>query len=91
MLEDFRLYSQFISFFFIQAGDCACYYDALLGRRRVEHHDHAVSSGRHVGENMAGSRKYLLVEFKLLLLFYFSFHPNCFSRKKLRTPAYVLE
>ncbi|KAK7602035.1 hypothetical protein V9T40_009476 [Parthenolecanium corni] len=39
------------------AGDCACYYDVLLGRRRVEHHDHAVSSGRLVGENMTGARK----------------------------------
>ncbi|XP_039748325.1 apoptosis-inducing factor 1, mitochondrial-like isoform X2 [Pararge aegeria] len=36
------------------AGDVACFYDAALGRRRVEHHDHAVVSGRLAGENMAG-------------------------------------
>lgn len=28
-----------------------------LGRRRVEHHDHAVVSGRLAGENMTGARK----------------------------------
>lgn len=39
------------------AGDCACFYDPQLGRRRIEHHDHAVVSGRLAGENMAGSRK----------------------------------
>lgn len=42
-----------------QAGDCACFYDNQLGRRRVEHHDHAVISGRLAGENMAGACKYL--------------------------------
>jgi len=26
-----------------------------LGRRRVEHHDHAVVSGRLAGENMTGA------------------------------------
>lgn len=35
------------------AGDAACFYDVSLGRRRVEHHDHAVVSGRLAGENMA--------------------------------------
>lgn len=39
------------------AGDCACFYDAKLGRRRVEHHDHAVVTGRLAGENMAGQSK----------------------------------
>ncbi|XP_050544811.1 apoptosis-inducing factor 1, mitochondrial isoform X2 [Daktulosphaira vitifoliae] len=39
------------------AGDCACFYDTQLGRRRVEHHDHAVISGRLAGENMAGASK----------------------------------
>ncbi|XP_015364379.1 PREDICTED: apoptosis-inducing factor 1, mitochondrial isoform X2 [Diuraphis noxia] len=39
------------------AGDCACFYDKQLGRRRVEHHDHAVISGRLAGENMAGAAK----------------------------------
>ena len=39
------------------AGDAACFYDIKLGRRRVEHHDHAVVSGRLAGENMAGARK----------------------------------
>ena len=37
------------------AGDAACFYDPILGRRRVEHHDHAVVSGRLAGENMAGA------------------------------------
>lgn len=39
------------------AGDCACFYDAKLGRRRVEHHDHAVVTGRLAGENMTGQSK----------------------------------
>lgn len=39
------------------AGDCTCFYDTKLGRRRVEHHDHAVVSGRLAGENMTGARK----------------------------------
>ena len=40
-----------------QAGDAACFYDIKLGRRRVEHHDHAVTSGRLAGENMTGASK----------------------------------
>ncbi|XP_011144588.1 apoptosis-inducing factor 1, mitochondrial [Harpegnathos saltator] len=39
------------------AGDAACFYDVILGRRRVEHHDHAVVSGRLAGENMTGAGK----------------------------------
>ncbi|KAJ9601037.1 hypothetical protein L9F63_000772, partial [Diploptera punctata] len=39
------------------AGDCTCFYDIKLGRRRVEHHDHAVVSGRLAGENMTGAGK----------------------------------
>lgn len=39
------------------AGDAACFYDTRLGRRRVEHHDHAVVSGRLAGENMTGAHK----------------------------------
>lgn len=39
------------------AGDASCFYDIKLGRRRVEHHDHAVVSGRLAGENMIGSGK----------------------------------
>lgn len=39
------------------AGDCACFFDSKLGRRRVEHHDHAVVSGRLAGENMTGAGK----------------------------------
>ncbi|XP_065345633.1 apoptosis-inducing factor 1, mitochondrial [Cloeon dipterum] len=39
------------------AGDCACFFDIKLGRRRVEHHDHAVVSGRLAGENMTGAGK----------------------------------
>ena len=43
--------------FLFQAGDAACFYDINLGRRRVEHHDHAVVSGRLAGDNMTGARK----------------------------------
>ncbi|XP_030556084.1 putative apoptosis-inducing factor 1, mitochondrial isoform X1 [Drosophila novamexicana] len=39
------------------AGDASCFYDPLLGRRRVEHHDHSVVSGRLAGENMTGAKK----------------------------------
>lgn len=39
------------------AGDCSCFYDVKFGRRRVEHHDHAVISGRLAGENMVGAGK----------------------------------
>ncbi|HSF37265.1 MAG TPA: FAD-dependent oxidoreductase [Nocardioides sp.] len=37
------------------AGDVASYPDALLGRRRVEHVDHAEKSGEHAGKAMAGA------------------------------------
>lgn len=40
------------------AGDVACFYDVRLGRRRTEHHDHAVVSGRLAGENMAGGHRH---------------------------------
>lgn len=40
------------------AGDVACFYDPKLGRRRVEHHDHAVVSGRLAGDNMVGLSEY---------------------------------
>ena len=33
------------------------FYDPHLGRRRVEHHDHANVSGRLAGENMTGAGK----------------------------------
>ena len=36
------------------AGDAASFNDAMLVRRRVEHHDNAVISGRIAGENMTG-------------------------------------
>uniref|UniRef100_A0A1B0FPR1 Apoptosis-inducing factor 1, mitochondrial n=1 Tax=Glossina morsitans morsitans TaxID=37546 RepID=A0A1B0FPR1_GLOMM len=39
------------------AGDASCFYDPLLGRRRVEHHDHSIVSGRLAGENMVGKKK----------------------------------
>ncbi|KAM6107554.1 LOW QUALITY PROTEIN: uncharacterized protein FYN12_014432 [Phoenicopterus ruber ruber] len=39
------------------ARDAACFYDLKLGGRRVEHHDHAVASGRLAGENMTGAAK----------------------------------
>jgi apoptosis-inducing factor 1 len=36
------------------AGDAASYWDRNLGRRRVEHWDHAVVTGRIAGDRMAG-------------------------------------
>ena len=39
------------------AGDASSFYDPLLGRRRVEHHDHSVVSGRLAGENMVGKSR----------------------------------
>ena len=39
------------------AGDAACFYDIKFGRRRVEHYDNAVVSGRLAGENMTGAGK----------------------------------
>ena len=53
----FRNLKRWIDFDFWQAGDAACFYDVKLGRRRVEHHDHAVVSGRLAGENMTGAGK----------------------------------
>lgn len=44
-------------YFFPKAGDCACFYDAKLGRRRVEHFDHASITGRLAGFNMAGENR----------------------------------
>lgn len=35
------------------AGDAASFHDVVLGRRRIEHHDHAILSGRLAGRNMA--------------------------------------
>lgn len=43
------------------AGDAACFYDPKFGRRRVEHHDHAVVSGRLAGENMVGLSKFMWI------------------------------
>lgn len=39
------------------AGDASSFYDIKLGRRRVEHHDHAIHSGRQAGQNMVGAGK----------------------------------
>lgn len=47
------------------AGDAACFYDVKLGRRRVEHHDHAVTSGRLAGENMTGAGNSINLEIPL--------------------------
>ncbi|MGH9534342.1 MAG: NAD(P)/FAD-dependent oxidoreductase [Terriglobales bacterium] len=37
------------------AGDLAHFPEAVLGPRRIEHWDNAVSQGRHAGRNMAGA------------------------------------
>lgn len=39
------------------AGDCASFYDPMFGRRRLQHHDNAVVTGRIAGENMCGASK----------------------------------
>ncbi|KAL3880199.1 hypothetical protein ACJMK2_032461 [Sinanodonta woodiana] len=39
------------------AGDASCFYDIQLGRRRVEHFNHARNSGQLAGENMTGAAK----------------------------------
>eukprot|EP00834_Sanchytrium_tribonematis_P000538 NODE_10_length_61504_cov_0.956502.p10 type:complete len:498 gc:universal NODE_10_length_61504_cov_0.956502:14454-15947(+) len=39
------------------AGDCISFFDKTLGRRRIEHYDHAVQSGYVAGLNMSGSNK----------------------------------
>jgi NADPH-dependent 2,4-dienoyl-CoA reductase/sulfur reductase-like enzyme len=39
------------------AGDVAKFPEAVLGPRRIEHWDNAVSQGKHVGKNMAGAQK----------------------------------
>lgn len=59
----FPLYEKIVHFkslAFTKAGDAACFYDIKLGRRRVEHHDHAIVSGRLAGENMTGVGKSLI-------------------------------
>ncbi len=37
------------------AGDVASFHHPVLGRRRVEHEDNALTMGRHAGRNMAGA------------------------------------
>lgn len=76
-------------YFFInlQAGDAACFYDTNLGRRRVEHHDHAVVSGRLAGENMVGLSKRFIFFIKEKKM------SNCLIvpiRKSIQTPKHVL-
>ncbi|KAH7731342.1 Pyridine nucleotide-disulfide oxidoreductase family protein [Aphelenchoides avenae] len=39
------------------AGDVCSYYDVTLGRRRVEHWEHAQITGRVAGENMTGGNR----------------------------------
>lgn len=39
------------------AGDVAYFPEAVLGPRRIEHWDNALSQGKHAGRNMAGARE----------------------------------
>ncbi|VDN04775.1 unnamed protein product [Thelazia callipaeda] len=39
------------------AGDASSFYDVKLGRRRVEHSEHAQITGRLAGENMTGASR----------------------------------
>jgi len=49
------------------AGDCAAFWSTVLGKRlRIEHEDHANSSGMYVGRAMAGE----LVQYDYLPFFY---------------------
>ncbi|MDX1566153.1 MAG: FAD/NAD(P)-binding oxidoreductase [Longimicrobiales bacterium] len=49
------------------AGDCAAFWSPVLGKRlRIEHEDHANSSGMHAGRAMAGE----LVQYDYLPFFY---------------------
>lgn len=41
-----------------QAGDVASFYDKTFGlRRRIEHYDHSMASGKIAAVNMLGARK----------------------------------
>ncbi|VDN45316.1 unnamed protein product [Gongylonema pulchrum] len=40
------------------AGDASSFYDIKLGRRRVEHWEHAQITGRLAGENMTGGQSF---------------------------------
>jgi NADPH-dependent 2,4-dienoyl-CoA reductase/sulfur reductase-like enzyme len=42
------------------AGDVVSYHDIALGRRRVEHYDHAVESGKLAARNMFGKKVALI-------------------------------
>lgn len=65
----FTIFGVIHKFHFIpQAGDCACFFDVKLGRRRVEHHDHAVVSGRLAGENMTGAGRLITLKCNFGLL-----------------------
>jgi len=46
-----------VFFLCCQAGDVSSFYDPQLGRRRIEHHDHANVTGSLAGENMTGAQK----------------------------------
>lgn len=76
------------------AGDAACFYDTKLGRRRVEHHDHAVVSGRLAGENMAGLSKFNISSVFVISIFLSNkyFHSIFFFliRKTIFPSKYVL-
>jgi NADPH-dependent 2,4-dienoyl-CoA reductase/sulfur reductase-like enzyme len=39
------------------AGDVALFPEQVLGLRRIEHWDNAVSQGKHAGRNMAGANE----------------------------------
>lgn len=60
---------------YTQAGDAACFFDPKLGRRRLEHHDHAVVSGRLAGENMVGPSKTIFIYTIHIYLIYIQLIP----------------
>eukprot|EP00842_Homolaphlyctis_polyrhiza_P003206 jgi/Hompol1/3887/HPOL_003383-RA len=53
------------------AGDVTSYHDIALGRRRVEHYDHAVMSGRMAGFNMTGAKRPYTHQFGTCVIYYY--------------------
>ncbi|KAI3652944.1 hypothetical protein MP228_002369 [Amoeboaphelidium protococcarum] len=58
------------------AGDVASFHDITLGRRRIEHHDHAILSGRIAGRNMAVKEDRKRKSYKHQSMFWSDLGPN---------------
>ncbi|CAD6188228.1 unnamed protein product [Caenorhabditis auriculariae] len=62
------------------AGDAVCFDDKVLGRRRIEHWEHAQISGRLAGENMVGAQKAFWYQPSFFSKFAPNFHMNAVGR-----------